>query len=55
MNPVTPIYSEKFVYTDSARTNIRERFDQIRAEQKQKLIVDNVLAVSVAAWSKNES
>ena len=54
MNPITPIYSAKFVYTDSARTNIRERFDQIRAEQKQKRIVDNVLAVSVSAWGKNE-
>jgi len=54
MNPITPILSAKFVYTDSARTNIRERFDRIRAEQK--LVVENVIADHVAArvlaWGK---
>ena len=52
MKPITPIHSAKFVYTDSARTNIRERFDRIRNEQQQKRIVDFVLAVAVSAWDK---
>jgi len=52
MNPIVPIHSAKFVYVDSARTNIRERFDRIRSEQKQNRVVDNVLAVAVSAWSK---
>ena len=54
MNQIIPISSAKFVYVDSARTNIRERFDRIRNEQK--LVVENVLAAHVAArvlaWSK---
>ena len=54
MNPITPIHGAKFVYTDSWNTDIRKRVDQIRAEQKQKRIVDNVLAVAVSAWGKNE-
>ena len=52
MNPIIPIHSAKFVYTDSVHTNIRERFDQIRNEQQQKRIVDFVLAVAVSAWDK---
>lgn len=52
MKPITPIHNEKFVYVPASHTNIRERFDRIRTEQKQKRVVDNVLAVAVSAWSK---
>ena len=52
MKPITPISNAKFVYTDSAHTNIRERFDRIRNEQQQKRIVDFVLAVAVSALDK---
>ena len=52
MKPTTPSTDPKFVYVKSINTNIRERFDRIRAEQKHKIIVDNVLAVSVAAWER---
>jgi len=55
MNPIIPIHGAAFVYVNSWNTNIRERFDRIRSEQQQKRIVDNVLAVAVSAWSKNES
>ena len=52
MKPIIPSTDPKFVYVKSINTNIRERFDRIRAEQKHKIVVDNVLAVSVTAWAQ---
>ena len=37
MKPTTPSTDPKFIYVKSINTNIRERFDRIRAEQKHKL------------------
>jgi hypothetical protein len=32
MKPPVPIHDPRFVYVDSAHTNIRERFARVRAE-----------------------
>lgn len=52
MKPSLPITNKEFVYINSANTNIRERFDHIRAEQKQKRIVDNIVGIATKAWGR---
>jgi Uri superfamily endonuclease len=52
MQPNIKITSNKFVYVSSANTNIRERFERIRAEQKQKRTVDNIVGIAAKAWGR---
>lgn len=52
MTPKLPITSKAFIYTNSTNSNIRERFDRIRAEQKQKHLVDNIVGIATKSWGR---
>lgn len=40
MKPPIPITDRRFVYTDSANTNLRKTFERIRREQKLPVLVN---------------